>query len=74
MAFHASVPGKAYNQVSLSKAFPILCWEWAGWAMAGEAGVLASPWLAWKPAQTPSLIHPLQPWDAGWASHCSFSV
>lgn len=57
-----------------SGAFPMLCWEWAGWVVAGEIGVPASPWLAWKLARTPSLIYSLQPRDASWASHCSFSV
>lgn len=57
-----------------SRAFPMLYWEWAGGVMTGEAGVLASPWLAWKPAQTPSLMYPIQPWDAGWVSHCGFGV
>lgn len=58
-----------------SGAFPMLRWEQAGWVMAGEIGVLASPWLTWNPARTPSLTYPLQPWDGGWASRfSSFSV
>lgn len=52
-----------------SQTFPMVFWEQASQVMAGEVGVLASPWLSCKLAQIPSLIHPLPLWDAGWASH-----
>lgn len=42
----------------------MLFWEQASQVVAGEVGVLSH-----KPAQIPSFIHPLQLWDAVWASH-----
>lgn len=63
---YASVPSETYDQVTQELDFSHAV---LGAEKSGEIGVLASPCLSCKPAQIPSLIQPLQIWDAVWTSH-----
>lgn len=65
----ASVPSETYDQVFLELDFFHAVPGAGNQVMAGGVAVLASPCLSCKPAQLPSIVQPLQPWDALWASH-----